>query len=164
MSAPGLGFLASPVLEPGPATELGLALAGIDPWRTLGYGADSLARALTLPHPDLVRILALRDGATQGLAAVRHPWLRGAYIELFAVLPRAQGQGVGAALLDHLEATYRGRTANLWLLVSGFNARARGFYTRHGFAPIGTIPDLVIPGADEILMRKRLPAGGGAPA
>jgi diamine N-acetyltransferase len=156
MSAAGIEWLALPALEPEPALAIGRTLARIDPWATLGYCADTLARGLTATHPDLVRHLALRDGETLGLVTVRYPWLRGAYIELFAVLPQAQDQGVGEALLEHVEERYRGRTANLWLLVSGFNDRARRFYERHGFGTIGTIPDLVLPGADEILMRKRL--------
>jgi ribosomal protein S18 acetylase RimI-like enzyme len=80
--------------------------------------------------------------------------LRGAYIELFAVLPAAQGRGVGRAILEFVESSYRGRAANLWLLVSAFNSGARGFYEKHGFRPIGVIEDLVVVGQDEILMRK----------
>jgi ribosomal protein S18 acetylase RimI-like enzyme len=156
VSVAGIEILAVPALEPGFAETIGCVLAGMDPWATLGYSAETLARGLALPHPDLTRYIAVRDGATLGLAAIRCPWLRGAYIELFAVLPRAQGGGVGNALLTHVEAAYRSRTGNLWLLVSGFNARARRFYERNGFGPIGTIPGLVVPDEDEILMRKRL--------
>jgi diamine N-acetyltransferase len=146
----------APSLAPGDAAALADTLAGMEPWLTLGYGASALQQSLTNPHPDLTRHLARRAGKILGLAVVRQPWLRGVYIELFAVLPDAQGQGVGAALLGHLEAAYRGRSANLWLLVSAFNGRARHFYGRHGFREIGTLADLVLPGHDEILMRKVL--------
>ena len=156
MSSAELGFLAVPSLDSAPAEAIGRTLAQMEPWVNLGYSAEALSRGLELRHPDLVRYLVRRDGETLGLATLRYPWLRGAYIELFAVLPGAQGQGVGKALLGHLEASYRGRTGNLWLLVSAFNARARRFYECHGFAPIGTVPDLVVPGHDEILLRKRL--------
>ena len=145
-----------PALESDRAEPIARTLATLDPWRTLGYGSEVLTRSLTSVHPDLTRCLVCRGGQTLGLAVVRHPWLRGAYIELFAVLPDAQGQGVGGALLDRLESTWRGRTANLWLLVSGFNVAARGFYLRHGFREIGIIPDLIIPAQDEVLMRKVL--------
>lgn len=144
------------------ARSIAAILAGIDPWRTLGYGAESLARGFGSSHPDVTRYLAVRDGEPQGLVVVRYPWLRGAYIELFAVLPAAQGQGVGRAALAFVESRYRRRTANLWLLVSGFNSGARRFYERHGFHPVGVIEDLVVVGQDEVLMRKVI--GRGEPA
>jgi ribosomal protein S18 acetylase RimI-like enzyme len=91
-----------------------------------------------------------------GLAVVRRPWLLGAYIELFAVLPLAQRRGVWRAMLHHLERDHRERTRNLWLLVSAFNTPARRLYESAGFVRIGEIPDLVAPGQDEVLMRKVL--------
>lgn len=150
---------AVPALAPDQAQTLARTLAGMDPWLTLGYSAESLARGLATPDPGLARHLILRGGETLGLVAVRWPWLRGAYIEIFAVLPGAQGQGVGECALGLIEQEYRGRTGNLWLLVSGFNAGARRFYERHGFRTIGVIPDLVVQGQDEVLMRKVLPRG-----
>ena len=158
-AADGLDWLAVPALAPELAEPLGISLARMDPWVTLGSSAESLARGLQTPHPDLTRHLALRQGELQGLAAVRAPWLRGAYIELFAVLPSAQGRGIGSTLMRHVEAHYGGHAANLWLLVSAFNHRARQFYARQGFCPIGILDDLVIRGQDEILMRKRLESG-----
>jgi diamine N-acetyltransferase len=153
-----LEILAVPALGPEQAAAIADTLAGIDPWLTLGYSADGMARGLMTADPGLTRYLIVRGGETLGLAAVRWPWLRGAYIEVFAMLPGAQGQGVGAAALGLIEKGYRGRTGNLWLLVSGFNAGARRFYERHGFNAIGVIPDLVAQGQDEILMRKVLRA------
>ena len=153
-----LEIVATPVLAPDRAQALAETLARMDPWLTLGYSAESLARGLAIPDPGLTRHLILRGGETLGLAAVRWPWLRGAYIELFAVLPGSQGQGVGEAALGLIEQEYRGRTGNLWLLVSGFNRGARRFYERHGFQAIGVIPDLVAQGQDEVLMRKVLRA------
>jgi ribosomal protein S18 acetylase RimI-like enzyme len=158
LSSEPLEFIACDALSAGEARTIAAILAGSDPWLTLGYSADALARGLQLTHPDLTRYLAVRNGAIQGLVVVRYPWLRGAYIELFAVLPGAQGQGVGRAVLTFLERTYRGRTLNLWLLVSGFNAGARVFYEKQGFRPVGLLTDLVIAGQDEVLMRKVIQA------
>jgi ribosomal protein S18 acetylase RimI-like enzyme len=154
MSDAPLEFVATATLAPDQAEVIAATLAGMDPWRTLGYSAAALARGLTAIHPDLTRYLALRDGEPQGLVVVRHPWLRGAYIELFAVLPTAQGRGVGRAALELIESRYRDRSPNLWLLVSGFNSGARCFYEKHGFRPVGVIADLVVTGQDEVLMRK----------
>jgi diamine N-acetyltransferase len=155
----GIEFVAAGALNEAEARSLAATLVRMEPWVTLGYGAEAMARGMRTLHPDLTRFRALRGGETQGLFVVRYPWLRGAYIELFAVLPGAQGCGVGRAAIEFIEATYRGRIANLWLLVSGFNAGARRFYERNGFHPIGLIPDLVTTGQDEILMRKVIPAG-----
>jgi ribosomal protein S18 acetylase RimI-like enzyme len=154
MSDVPLEFIAMATLAPDQAAVIAETLAGMDPWRTLGYSAAALARGLTAIHPDLTRYLALRDGEPQGLVVVRHPWLRGAYIELFAVLPTAQGRGVGRAALELIESRYRDRSPNLWLLVSGFNSGARCFYEKHGFRQVGVLADLVVTGQDEVLMRK----------
>jgi diamine N-acetyltransferase len=165
VTPPYLDVVAVPALAPDQAERIARTLAGMDPWRTLGYAPEALAGTLGAVHPDLTRYLAQRDGETLGLATIRYPWLRGAYVELFAVLPGAQGQGVGGALLRLVEAAYQGRTGNLWLLVSGFNTGARGFYERRGFRAIGLIEDLLAPGQDEVLMRKVLrpePAGAAA--
>jgi len=151
-----LRLQAVPALDPDTAQALAETLARMDPWLTLGYSAESLARGLATPDPGLTRHLILRGGETLGLVAVRCPWLRGAYIELFAVLPGFQGQGVGEEALRRLEQEYCGRTGNLWLLVSGLNGGARRFYERRGFRAIGVIPDLVAQGQDEVLMRKVL--------
>jgi len=154
MSGDTLQFVAVASLGRDQADSIAATLAAIDPWRTLGYSAGTLARGLESTHPDLTRYLALRGGEPEGLVVVRYPWLRGAYIELFAVFPQAQGRGVGRAALEFIETHYRGRTENLWLLVSGFNAGARCFYEKQGFYPVGVIVDLVVAGQDEVLMRK----------
>jgi ribosomal protein S18 acetylase RimI-like enzyme len=44
----------------------------------------------------------------------------------------------------------------LWVCASDLNSRAIAFYERHGFNRVGIIPDLVAPGATELLVRKRL--------
>ena len=163
MSGDTLQFVALAALGRDQAESIAATLAAIDPWRTLGYSAATLARGLESTHPELTRYLALRGGAPEGLVVVRHPWLRGAYIELFAVLPPAQGQGLGRAALEFIESHYRPRTANLWLLVSGFNTGARCFYEKQGFHPVGVIADLVVAGQDELLMRKVIRPAAGLP-
>jgi ribosomal protein S18 acetylase RimI-like enzyme len=72
------------------------------------------------------------------------------------VAPGLRSRGVGAALLEHVERTYRGRSRHLFLCVSSFNPHARRFYERHGFEAVGTLKAFLIDDADEILMHKRL--------
>jgi [ribosomal protein S18]-alanine N-acetyltransferase len=39
-----------------------------------------------------------------------------------------------------------GYAANLWTCVSDWNHAAVAFYRKHGFEPLGPLPDLVAPG------------------
>lgn len=128
------------------------ALAGMEPWRSLGFTAVGLAAYLGREDPALSRMVLERDGRPAGLIALRRPWLRGPYVELLAVLPQAQGGGCGRALVEWAVAQGGG---NLWACVSAFNAPARAFYARAGFDEVATLPDLVAAGADEILLRRR---------
>ena len=93
---------------------------------------------------------------------MRHPWLKGPYLELLALLPEAQSQGIGSSIMAWFEtAGLQHRARNLWVCASSFNGRALRFYERHGFARAATLPDLVAEGYDEILSRK-FPLGARA--
>ena len=130
-------------------------LSGSDPWLTLGRGFDACLAACT-SSLDVLEI-AESAGERCGLVLVRPAGVAGApYIVSIAVAPAFRGRGIGAALLEHVERTYRGRSRHLFLCVSSFNLRARRFYERHGFEAVGTLKAFLIEAADEILMYKRL--------
>ena len=138
-------------------------MAESDPWVTLGRGFDACLSACTVPSDTLD--IALAGGERYGLVLVRPRGVAGApYIVSIAVAQACRSRGVGAALLAHVEAAYRGRAAHLFLCVSSFNAGARAFYDRHGFEEVGRFRDFIIAGADEVLMHKRLePPGSTRP-
>jgi len=138
------------------AAPLAAALVELDPWRTLGYGAAALAAYLGRDDSALARFVIERQGHAAGLLAIRSPWLRGPSIELLALLPTAQGGGLGRQVVAWAAAEAKPVAANLWACVSAFNAPARAFYARQGFIEVATLPDLVAPGFDEILVRKIL--------
>ena len=142
------------------AAAIAARLSDMDPWLRLGYHAEALRRYLTQDSPALTRWAIVQGGTRAGVVAVRHPWLRGPYLELLAVLPESQGRGLGRQVLDWLQREAAGE-GNLWVMVSAFNQHARLFYQRHGFAEIGSVPDLVRPGHDEVLMRW-VPRAGSA--
>lgn len=135
------------------APALAEALAHMDPWRRLGFSDDGLAGYLTRDDTSLSRVVFEQDGRAVGLLCLRSPWLRGPYVEVLAVVPEMQGQGIGTALLAWAAGQNGG---NLWVCVSAFNTRARDFYGRNGFVEKAELNDLISPGEDEILMRKRL--------
>jgi ribosomal protein S18 acetylase RimI-like enzyme len=137
-------------------------MSASDPWVTLGRGFDACLAACTSPL-DVLEI-AECDGGRCGLVLMRPAGVAGApYIVSIAVAPAFRSHGIGAALLDHVERTCRGRSRHLFLCVSSFNPRAKRFYERHGFEAVGTLKAFLIDEADEILMHKRLaPVAGPA--
>lgn len=137
------------------ALALSEMLAEMDPWRRLGYAADTIARYMVREDPGLFRFLMRIDSAPIGVLGVRYPWLRGAYIEVIGIGAAYQGSGLGSSLIDWLVSYTRSEAANLWAAVSAFNAPARRFYANHGFREVATLNELVSPGYDEILVRKR---------
>jgi ribosomal protein S18 acetylase RimI-like enzyme len=138
-------------------------MADSDPWKTLRRGYDACLAACETPS-DVLEI-AEAGGQRCGFVLVRPRGVAGApYLVSIAVVETVRGQGVGAALLAHVEAAYGPRSSHLFLCVSSFNARARAFYVRHGFEAVGEFKDFIIPGADEILMCKRLDRAVPLPA
>ena len=134
-------------------------MSSSEPWITLRRDFDSCLRACTSPS-DVLEI-ADAGGARCGLVLVRPAGVAGApYIVSIAVAATHRSQGVGAAMLAHVEQACRSRSRHLFLCVSSFNPRARHFYERHGFKAVGTLQDFIIEGADEILMHKPLSHAG----
>lgn len=127
-----------------------------EPWRTLGYGTQDWERLFTIVEAGAPResYIIECDGQPSGLAVVRRQFLFGDYLELLAVSPQQRGRGLGRVLLDHVEERTFVRANNLFACVSDFNADARRFYQRQGYEEVGTLPNLLIDGRDEILLRK----------
>jgi len=148
-----VGLLRPPTM--GEARELGNACAAIDPWQTLGYEAAELGSYLERPDPSLHRYAILWDGRPAGVLALRWPWLRGPFIEMFAVLPTHQGRGLARASLAWALTRTASVTTNLWASVSDFNASGRSFWTHQGFEEVAALPGLIGDGA-EILLRRRI--------
>ena len=147
-------------LPPDACERLAASIAAIPPWSVMNYPADALARFLSASDEGAVRYLVEVGGEEAGAVSVRFPWLKGPYLELLALLPRAQGRGIGSSILAWFEQeALKFGARNLWVCASSFNARAVRFYERHGFEQAATLPGLVADGYEEILLRK-FPLGG----
>jgi len=131
-----------------------VALLDSDPWRRLGYTTSDWNRLLATPLDGREGFVPVADGRVAGVALVRPRFLAGDYLELFAVAAAARGRGLGAALLAHLESVVFARARNFFVCVSDFNEGARRFYARHGYVQVGALPDLLIRGSAELLLRK----------
>ena len=143
-----------------PIEPIAQQIVRIDPWRTLHYSPGNIQKYLSSVD-DCLRCMAIMANRADhspvaGVLCVRFPWLLGASLELFAIFPDYQRNGLGTTVLSWLEQRVAARTKNLWILVSSFNDPARTFYRQQGYQEIGTISDLIKVGFDEILLRKNL--------
>jgi len=129
-------------------------LAESDPWKTLGYTARDWDRIFCPIPQGRDTYLADMDGRVAGIAIVKQKFLLGDYLELLGVAGWARKQGIGGRLLAHIERLVFERTRNLFASVSDFNQPARDFYRHQGYQEIGPMPNFLIPGSAEILLRK----------
>jgi GNAT superfamily N-acetyltransferase len=129
-------------------------LANGDPWKRLGYSKEEWERIFTPLPQGRETFVVEQEGTVAGVAILRRKFLLGDYLELLAVEGSAKGKGLGGRLLAHVESQVFPQSKNLFACVSDFNSEARQFYKKHGFQEIGPMPNLLVPGSAEILLRK----------
>lgn len=106
-------------------------------------------------------IVAERDGSVAGVAyTVPEPLTEGTWNTLLiCVDPAAHGEGIGTALMRHIEGELRGQGARVLLVETsgtpGFE-RTRGFYDMLGYDREARIRDYYTAGDDKIIFRKAL--------
>jgi [ribosomal protein S18]-alanine N-acetyltransferase len=129
-------------------------MAGSEPWITL---RRDLATALAhLGDRNKELYVAGQGEHRLGFVLLE---MRGAfvgYIQSVGILPETRNRRIGAALLQFAEERIFKEQPNVFLCVSSFNIDAQRFYARHGYQKVGELPDFIIPGASEILLRKTL--------
>jgi ribosomal protein S18 acetylase RimI-like enzyme len=135
---------------------LGPATAAMGPWASYGFDGRKIAATLKSPRDNVGCYQVEYGKEIAGVAVVVCPWLSGPYLQMLAVLPRYQKQGIGAAILAWYEAEGLRQFRNLWLCVSAFNIGAQRLYERHGYRRIAVLDGLIHDNVDEILMRKRV--------
>ncbi len=146
-------------LAPADVPALAAGLAELPLLARYGRSAARLEAALTAALGRGEHLLVAEEaGAVVGLAwfLTSGTLALGGYLRLIAVLGPDQRRGVGAALLSAYEAETSKVSGHAFLLVSASNAGAQRFYRRHGYSRVGTLPELVLPGEDEVMFWKRL--------
>lgn len=134
--------------------EIVQLLSQSDPWKTLGYTIADWNRFFCPLPQGRDSYVAELDGRVAGIALVKQKFLLGDYLELLGVAEWARQKGIGSLLLKHVEQLVFERTKNLFACVSDFNRSARDFYKKQGYQEIGPMPNFLIPGSAEILLRK----------
>jgi len=131
-------------------------LAGSDPWKRLGYQTTDWDSYFTPLPPGRDSYVVEQDSKVAGIAVIRQKFLLGDYLELFGVADRARGTGLGGRLLAHVETLVFARVNNLFACVSDFNDQGRRFYKKQGYQEIGPMPNFLVSGSAEILLRKTI--------
>ena len=131
-------------------------LATLDPWAAMGRPPASFVAYMTRPMAATFRFALRLDGRPVGFLALRHPFMRGPYVETIALFPEAQRRGFARRIVEWMGREVAGEATNLWLCVTEWNAPARAAYAAMGFVEIGPIPDVALLGQTEIFLRKML--------
>jgi GNAT superfamily N-acetyltransferase len=96
--------------------SLASGIVAMEPWSVMNYPADKLAAFLASPDAGAARYVVSVKGKQSGVVSVRHPWLKGPYLELLALLPEAQNQGIGSSIMAWFEsAGLKHGARNLWV-------------------------------------------------
>ena len=144
-------------IQPGTAADIAWCtrlMASTEPWLTLRPSPAACEAVFRRPACEL--FLARHGEATLGFILLQPSGLAGSpYVGAIAVSREARGRGVGSRLLAFAEQHYPAAN-NIFLCVSDFNTRAIALYERLGYEQAGRLKDFIVPGHDELIMRKRL--------
>jgi ribosomal protein S18 acetylase RimI-like enzyme len=123
-----------------------------EPWLTLGR--DYAASLALISDPTREAWWIEHDGAWAGflLLYLQGPF-RG-YIQTLCLAPACRGRGVGTLALAWAEERIFRESPNVFLCVSDFNPGALRLYQRLGYQLVGALPDFLVPGSAELLLRK----------
>jgi [ribosomal protein S18]-alanine N-acetyltransferase len=132
-----------------------------EPWVTLGRDFDASLAVVTAGDHEVY--VALEGEEVAGFVVLcMHGALVG-YLKSIAVRADWRSRGLGRQLIAFAEERIFRDAANVFLLVSRFNARARQLYDRMGYQLVGELTDYWLPGHSELLLRKtRGPIGTGS--
>lgn len=148
-------MLALTIRPPQSTTELSAAaqlMAGSEPWITLQRDIATIYQSMV--HPDKELLVATHMDQLVGLVVINMHGVLAGYIQSLCVAEAWRGRGIGGALLAAAEERILRDAPNVFLLVSAFNDGARRLYERAGYQHVGTLPDFVVRGHAELVLRK----------
>ena len=129
-------------------------MSSSEPWVTLGRSyQESLER---MRDGERERYVARLGSVLAGFLVINMKGAFVGYIQTVCVAPDRRGRGIGSRLVAFAEQRVFRESPNVFLCVSSFNPRARRLYERLGYRTVGELPDYVVRGHSEILMRKTI--------
>ena len=150
--------------EPALAARQAQWIAGMEPWRSLGYQRKPLGRYLGRMARARRALVAEAQGEVLGMLVFQPDFLLGTFVALLAVRPETAGQGIGRALMARVEQASFAKQRWLYVSSDSANRPAGRFYRKLGFTRVARLPGLIRDGHTEILWRKRRGARDGTTA
>ena len=136
----------------GEAAECAELMVTSEPWLTLRLSRETAMSVLTDPAKE---VHAIRDASgVAGFVVIDMRGLLRGYVQILCVRADCRRRGLGSTLLQWAEDRIFRDSPNVFICVSSFNAGARRLYERLGFELVGTLRELLVPGHDELLLRK----------
>ena len=129
-------------------------MADSEPWITLRR--DYAASLKLVTDPTRETYVALAEDAFVGFVTLVMQGAFVGYIQTLAVMPDWRNHGIGSQLLAFAEKRIFEESPNVFICVSSFNPDARRLYRRLGYQVVGELPDYVVAGKAEILLRKTI--------
>jgi ribosomal protein S18 acetylase RimI-like enzyme len=129
-----------------------------EPWKTLKFTKKEVRTSLLDGIKNGKAIVAEADKKVVGFIVFypKGAFLLGGYIKLLGVHENFRGVEIGKELMSRAEKLIFKRSKNSFLLVSSFNKHAQRFYCSLGYKKVGEIPDAIVKGYSELIMRKTL--------
>lgn len=126
-----------------------------DPWKTFGRTYENCLDAVTNPQKEAFGAFTL-DGTFLGLVVIDLTGPLKGYLQAVCLDENVRGQGLGSRLIRFAEERVFSVTPNCFLCYSDFNSSVRTLYEHLGYSVVGEMPEYMIPGHAEILMRKSI--------
>jgi len=143
-----------PIRDETEARTCAAMMASTDPWITLQRGFDACLRAVSESARETY--VAVDDDVVRGVIVLDMRGTFSGYIATVCVDAATRSAGLGTRLVHFAEERIFREKPNVFLCVSSFNTRARALYERLGYERVGELRDFLLPGHDEVLMRKSI--------
>ncbi|MGH7452086.1 MAG: GNAT family N-acetyltransferase [bacterium] len=129
-------------------------MATSEPWITLKRTYDEALKIVANPLREVY--VAVSRGEVIGFIILQMEGTFTGYIQTVAVRAEWRGHGLGSRLIAFAEKRIFAKKPNVFMCVSSFNKKAQRLYRRLGYEKIGALKNFIVPGHDEILLRKSI--------
>lgn len=129
-------------------------MATSEPWITLGRNLDECMALVRDPTREVY--VAHEAERPVGFIILNMQGAFAGYIQSVCVAAEARCHGIGTEIVRFAEERIFRDSPNTFLCVSSFNPRAKKLYESLGYRVVGEMPDYIVPGHSEILMRKTI--------